>query len=179
MVTTVSTTDRRDRAALVYLRHSADWQHRIVLRDGRRVYGIPSRTRPGLLHLTDGTACSCEDATRNGARCAHQIAATLYRMTQAAEMAAPTSGARLTSADGLADYVTLTEAGAEWLDAYAACNGEDMISEEDDDARAEALGLAPMGEVDCLLAGIKADHAWRDAAWAREKSDTYEVLFPA
>lgn len=88
MTTNLSTNQKRDMDALLYLRNADQWQKRVTLKDGRRAYGIPSRTRDGLYHLTDGTDCSCEDRLRNGARCAHMIAATLYRMERAATEAA-------------------------------------------------------------------------------------------
>lgn len=86
MTTKLSTTDKRDLDALVYLRNADQWQKRVTLKDGRRVYGLPSRSRPGLLHMTDGSSCSCEDHIRNGGRCAHMAAAILYRMEQAAAL---------------------------------------------------------------------------------------------
>jgi hypothetical protein len=124
MTTELSTNQKRDMDALLYLRGADRWQKRVTLKDGRRAYGIPSRTRDGLYHLTDGTDCTCEDRLRNGARCAHMIAATLYRMERAATEAAsapaatveslPTHGARcLTDMDAQAalDEIMRTSAG--------------------------------------------------------------------
>lgn len=88
MVTQLSTDEARDRDALLYLRNVDQWQKQIVLRNGRRVYGIPSRSRPGLFHLTDGTDCTCEDHAGRGFHCAHMRAARLYRMERQAQQIA-------------------------------------------------------------------------------------------
>jgi hypothetical protein len=84
---TVSTTNSRDRDALIYFLNSDKWQHRVTLRSGRKVYGIPSRTSAGLFHLTDGAECSCKDWTTRQPEggCAHMRAAVLYRMEKAAQ----------------------------------------------------------------------------------------------
>jgi len=86
MTIELCTTDRRDRDALLYLLDVAQWQRRVTLKDGRRCYGIPSRTRVGLLHLTDGSACTCEDWTTRQPEggCAHMRATVLHRMQKAA-----------------------------------------------------------------------------------------------
>jgi hypothetical protein len=89
MTIQITTTSSRDRDALLYLLTVDQWQRRVTLKDGRRCYGIPSRTRPGLLHLTDGSACSCEDWTTRQPEggCAHMRATVLHRMQKAAEQA--------------------------------------------------------------------------------------------
>lgn len=84
----LTTDEARDMDALVYLRHVDQWQKQIHLKSGRRVYGLPSRTRPGLFHLTDGSDCSCEDRVRNSTRCAHMRAAILYRMERQGQIIA-------------------------------------------------------------------------------------------
>ncbi len=86
MTIQLSTTDKRDLAALALFAAVDIWQHKITLRDGRRVYGIPSRSEPGVLRLTDGVSCNCPDAQRRNVRCAHIRAAALYRMKRAAEV---------------------------------------------------------------------------------------------
>jgi len=82
MTINVSSSDTRDLAALRMLLDAARWQKRIVLKNGRRCYGIPSRSRPGLFWLTDGSrgSCQCPDSQRNGQHCAHERAAALYRV---------------------------------------------------------------------------------------------------
>ncbi len=86
MTIQLSTTDKRDLAALAVFAAADTWQHKITLRDGRRVYGIPSRSEPGTLRLTDGVSCNCPDAQRRNIRCAHIRAAALYRMKRAADL---------------------------------------------------------------------------------------------
>ena len=85
MTIEISSTDPRDLAALGLLLRSDTWQRRVTVRDGRRAYAIPSRSRPGLFWLTDGSDCGCEDRVKNGARCAHMRAAVLYRVRQAGQ----------------------------------------------------------------------------------------------
>jgi hypothetical protein len=85
----LSSSSSRDRDALIYFLNSHLWQHRVTLKGGRRVYGLPSRTTAGLFHLTDGSECSCKDWTSRQPEggCAHMRAAVLYRMERAAEQA--------------------------------------------------------------------------------------------
>jgi hypothetical protein len=85
----LTTSSGRDRDALIYFLNSHLWQHRVTLKSGRKVYGIPSRTSPGLFHLTDGSECSCKDWTSRQPEggCAHMRAAVLYRMEKAAQAA--------------------------------------------------------------------------------------------
>src|SRR4051812_26989016 len=87
MTIELSTRDKRDLGALVYFLNADKWQHRVTLKSGRKVYGIPSRTTPGLFHLTDGSACSCKDwsSRQPSGGCAHMRAAVLFRMERSAE----------------------------------------------------------------------------------------------
>ena len=39
---------------------------------------MPSRTRPGLVHLTDTASCSCPDFKYRGQACAHILAVRLH-----------------------------------------------------------------------------------------------------
>ncbi len=69
MTIQLSTADKRDAAALLLFAAADTWQHKITLKDGRRVYGIPSRSEPGTLRLTDGVSCNCPDAQKRYVRC--------------------------------------------------------------------------------------------------------------
>ena len=99
MTIQLSTADKRDAAALLLFTAADTWQHKITVKDGRRVYGIPSRSEPGTLCLTDGVSCNCPDAQRRNVRCAHIRAAALYRMKRAAEVGQPADVPAVLTAD--------------------------------------------------------------------------------
>ena len=78
-MTTIDTlTDRRDDKARFLLATAGQW---IKVRDratGRPLaYGIPSASRPGLVHLANSTRCTCEDS-QWGNRCYHSRAVALH-----------------------------------------------------------------------------------------------------
>jgi hypothetical protein len=39
---------------------------RCYLHDGRKAFGVPSQSTPGLYHLADLRTCTCPDAFRRG-----------------------------------------------------------------------------------------------------------------
>ena len=68
--------DRRDEAR--FLLASAGQWLKVRAKDGRPLaYGIPSATRPGLVHLANSTRCTCEDS-QWGNRCYHSRAVALH-----------------------------------------------------------------------------------------------------
>jgi hypothetical protein len=79
MPTPSSTPDqRRDDEARFLLASSGPW---LKVRDratGRPLaYGIEPASRPGLVHLSNGRICTCEDS-RRGHDCYHRRAARLH-----------------------------------------------------------------------------------------------------
>jgi SWIM zinc finger len=77
MVVTIDTTNPRSIAGLRLMLGAKGWA-KCRLRDGQRYYGVPSRSRPGLIHLADMHSCSCEDFQRRGVECAHVVAVQLH-----------------------------------------------------------------------------------------------------
>jgi hypothetical protein len=69
--------DRRDDKARFLLASAGQWL-KVRAKDGRPLaYGIPSATRPGLVHLANSTRCTCEDS-QWGNRCYHSRAVALH-----------------------------------------------------------------------------------------------------
>jgi uncharacterized Zn finger protein len=73
-----STIDsRRDDKARVFLGSAGQWL-KVRTKDGRPLaYGIPSASRPGLVHLANSSRCTCEDSQR-GHHCYHSRAVALH-----------------------------------------------------------------------------------------------------
>jgi hypothetical protein len=77
MTVTIDSTNPRTVAALGLLVRAGGWA-RVRLADGQTFYGIPSRSRPNLLHLADCQSCTCEDHRRRDVDCAHILAVRLH-----------------------------------------------------------------------------------------------------
>ena len=77
MVVTTDSRNPRSVAAIGLMVWAKGWAA-VRTRDGQRFYGIPSRTRPGLIHLADAHGCTCEDHRFRGTECSHILAARLH-----------------------------------------------------------------------------------------------------
>jgi hypothetical protein len=77
MTVTIDSTNPRSVAALGLMVRAGAWP-RCRLKDGQKYYAVPSRSRPGLFHLADCQACTCEDHKHRGAECAHILAVRLH-----------------------------------------------------------------------------------------------------
>ena len=77
MVVTIDSMTPRSVAAIGLMIRAGGWAE-VRTRDGQRYYGIPSRTRPGLIHLADIHGCTCEDHKVRGTTCSHILAARLH-----------------------------------------------------------------------------------------------------
>ena len=77
MVVTIDSTNPRSVAAIGLMVRAKGWAT-VRTRDGQGYYGIPSRSRPGLIHLADVHTCTCEDHKYRGATCSHLLAARLH-----------------------------------------------------------------------------------------------------
>ena len=77
MVVEIDSTNPRSVAAIGLMVRAKGWAA-VRTRDGQRYYGIPSRTRPGLIHLADAHGCTCEDHKYRGTECSHILAARLH-----------------------------------------------------------------------------------------------------
>ena len=77
MVVEIDSTNPRSVAAIGLMIRAKGWAA-VRTRDGQRYYGIPSRTRPGLIHLADASTCTCEDHRFRGTECSHILAARLH-----------------------------------------------------------------------------------------------------
>src|SRR5438132_1295807 len=76
MTGTSSTLDRRDDKARFLLASAGQWL-KVRTKDGRPLaYGIPSASRPGVVHLANATRCTCEDS-QWGHHCYHSRAVAL------------------------------------------------------------------------------------------------------
>ena len=87
MPTSALTPDqRRDDKARFLLASAGQWL-KVRTKDGRPLaYGIPSATRPGLVHLATATRCTCEDS-QWGHHCYHSRAVALHVARVRAEQA--------------------------------------------------------------------------------------------
>ncbi len=109
MVVTIDSTNPRSVAALGLMVRARGWALVRTL-DGQKFYGIPSRSRPNLLHLADTQSCTCEDHTRRDVDCAHILAVRLHVAQVRAKAALRTRQPRHTPAQvaaGSARYVDL------------------------------------------------------------------------
>jgi hypothetical protein len=77
MTVTIDSTNPRTIAALGLMVRASGWA-KVRLADGQKFYGIPSRSRPNLLHLADTQSCTCEDHRRRDIDCAHILAVRLH-----------------------------------------------------------------------------------------------------
>jgi hypothetical protein len=77
MTVTIDSTNPRSVAALGLMVRAKGWA-KVRVADGQKFYGVPSRSRPDLLHLTDTQTCMCEDHRNRGADCAHILAVRLH-----------------------------------------------------------------------------------------------------
>jgi hypothetical protein len=82
-VTAPRASRRAATKAKAYLEANAAWPRLRDPHTGRVVgYGIPSESRPGLYHLTNGRVCDCHwfrhRTTKGGPPCSHIRAAALY-----------------------------------------------------------------------------------------------------
>src|SRR5215207_1957883 len=77
MTVLIDSRNPRTIAALGLMVRANGWP-RCQLKDGQKFYAVPSRSRPGLYHLADMQACSCEDHQRRGVECAHILAVRLH-----------------------------------------------------------------------------------------------------
>jgi hypothetical protein len=74
---TLTSSEQRHTKAILIAADSGQWLRPDRLIDGRRTVGIPSQTKRGLYHWTDGVTCSCYDFRRRQLACKHVIA---YRL---------------------------------------------------------------------------------------------------
>ena len=77
MTVTIDSTSPCSVAALGLMVRAKGWA-RVRTLDGQKFYGVPSRSRPGLLHLADCQTCTCEDHKHRGVECSHILAVRLH-----------------------------------------------------------------------------------------------------
>src|SRR6476646_4515008 len=83
MTITVSTDDKRSVKALTILANAGSWL-KIRTRDGKKYYGVPSETQPGVYYATDCHGCDCPDFLGRlerggpGGPCKHMLAVQLF-----------------------------------------------------------------------------------------------------
>ena len=83
---TTAPDQRRDDKARFVLASAGQWL-KVRTKAGRPLaYGIPSASRPGLVHLANSTLCTCEDSQR-GHHCYHSRAVALHVARIRAEQA--------------------------------------------------------------------------------------------
>jgi hypothetical protein len=56
---TLTSSEQRHSKAILIAADAGQWLRPDRLVDGRRAVGIPSQTKRGLYHWTDGATCSC------------------------------------------------------------------------------------------------------------------------
>jgi hypothetical protein len=94
---TLTSSEQRHSKAILIAADSGQWLRPDRLIAGRRAVGIPSQTKRGLYHWTDGVTCSCYDFRRRQLACKHVIA---YKLDRLARPAQPQSASD--TIDGLA-----------------------------------------------------------------------------
>jgi SWIM zinc finger len=71
---TLTSSELRHSKAILLAADAGQWLRPGRLIEGRRAVGIPSQTKRGLYHWTDGHTCSCYDFRRRELACKHVIA---------------------------------------------------------------------------------------------------------
>lgn len=86
--------ERRIERAATIADTAGQWL-KVRTRDGRKAYGIPSQSVPGLYHLTTARTCTCRDFQRRQRACKHVLSLRMHvarirgqRFTPAAPLAA-------------------------------------------------------------------------------------------
>jgi hypothetical protein len=77
MTVVIDSRNPRSVAAIALAVRAGAWAKARTL-DGQKFYGVPSRTRPGLIHLADTQSCTCEDHAKRDVDCAHILAVRLH-----------------------------------------------------------------------------------------------------
>lgn len=96
---TLTSTEARHAKAVLLVADSGQWLRPAQLVDGHRAVGIPSQTKRGLYHWTDGHTCSCYDFRRRQLACKHVMA---HRIDAIARGARPEPQHEHTTVEGLA-----------------------------------------------------------------------------
>jgi hypothetical protein len=97
---TLTSSELRHSKAILLAADVGQWLRPDRLIDGRRAVGIPSQTKRGLFHWTDGVTCSCYDFRRRQQACKHVVA---YRLDAIARPQQPQPASD--TVDGLAAMV--------------------------------------------------------------------------
>jgi hypothetical protein len=79
---TLTSSEQRHAKAILIAADAGQWLRPDRLIDGHRAVGIPSQTKRGLYHWTDGLTCSCYDFRRRQLPCKHVIACKLDRLAR-------------------------------------------------------------------------------------------------
>lgn len=95
---TLTSSELRHSKAILIAADSGQWLRPDRLIDGRRAVGIPSQTKRGLYHWTDGVTCSCYDFRRRQQACKH---VTAYRLDAIARASKPQPKPASDTVDGL------------------------------------------------------------------------------
>jgi hypothetical protein len=98
---TLTSSEQRHSKAILIAADSGQWLRPDRLIDGHRAVGIPSQTKRGLYHWTDGVTCSCYDFRRRQQACKHVIAYKLDRLARPQSEPQPASD----TVDGLAQML--------------------------------------------------------------------------
>lgn len=95
---TLTSSELRHSKAILIAADAGQWLRPDRLIDGRRAVGIPSQTKRGLYHWTDGVTCSCYDFRRRQQACKH---VTAYRLDAIARASKPQPKPASQTVDGL------------------------------------------------------------------------------
>jgi hypothetical protein len=85
---TLTSSDSRHAKAILITADSGQWLRPNRPIAGRRAVGIPSQTKRGLYHWTDGVTCSCYDFRRRQLPCKHVFAYKLDAIAREPEQPA-------------------------------------------------------------------------------------------
>ena len=137
-MTTVTLTSSKQRhaKAILITADSGQWLRPDYLIDGHRAVGIPSQTKRGLYHWTDGITCSCYDFRRRQLACKH---VTAYRLDAIAHPVQPQLASD--TIDGLRQVLE------DRLTQERAAKYDDIFTRFDDDAKPRR-GVIPAAEIE-------------------------------
>jgi len=77
MTITISSQDPRSIKAVEIAADAGQWL-KCRIRDGRKLYGVRSQSKPDVCYLADCQSCTCIDFQRHQQACKHVLAVRLH-----------------------------------------------------------------------------------------------------
>ena len=166
---TLTSSELRHSKAILIAADSGQWLRPDRLIDGHRAVGIPSQTKRGLYHWTDGVTCSCYDFRRRQQACKH---VTAFRLDAIARASEPQPQPASDTVDGLRQMLD------ERLAEHETVADSKALSREAHPELARILGK-PLAQPKPVLEMVREDDG--SISWVRPEerrlADRYADIF--